>query len=306
MSLIDRLTARFPTERHPCQPRFPTTERFVGTPAIRAVVPDITTSLPSGFVRRVVEMRDNVPEPTRVGRPGYIHLSSLISLCARKHRLMRDGGVGTSEPVTGSHRVMWRIGRAVENHVRDQLVEGMPVDVFGRWVCLCGETYHIGHKPSSAQRCTMCSTRVDRYRELTLSDHDNHVIGNPDIILRTAGRYVPLEIKSMVRTQWSELTAPLPNHIIQAAGYRRLLQVDGFPVHDDVAIVYVAKDFAWGSPYKEFHVRVTDRIEDELNDLFAEARRATSEAFPERLRCTNPNSPSARRCPVVNQCFARP
>jgi CRISPR/Cas system-associated exonuclease Cas4 (RecB family) len=292
--LIDNLAARF--------------NRPAPQTPIQQLVEDSATSLPSGFVKRVLDMRDGMPELQRTGQPGYVHLSELVKLCARQHCLMVDGGIAREMVVVGAHRVMWKIGRAVENHVRNQLVDGIPSEVFGQWVCHCGHKQHTGHKPTN-WNCRFCGISPPQYRELPLFDHENGVVGNPDVILRHHERYVPIEIKSMVKHEWDELRRPLGNHIMQAAGYRRLLQVNNYPVHADVAMIYTAKDFAWGSPYKEFHVRITPSIENQLDDLFAEARRVkewgTTQQIPERVCCTHRTGRRAKECPVADRCFAR-
>lgn len=294
MRLIDRLAARF-VQPEPLTP-------------IQRLVEDTTTSLPSGFAKRIIDLRDSTPELARIGQPGYIHLSELVTLCARKQALMLDRGVVTENQITGAHRVMWRIGRAVEAHVRSQLVDGMPMDAFGGWSCRCGATERVGHRPAR-QTCATCANPVDQYRELTLRDDEHGVVGNPDFVTRHRACYVPVEIKSMVKTEWDELRQPKANHVMQAIGYRRLLQVNGFPVHDDVVLIYVAKDFAWGSPYKEFHVRVTQRHEDQLDELFAEAKLVldylATGRLPTRVHCTHIGGRRAKGCPVNGECFAR-
>jgi CRISPR/Cas system-associated exonuclease Cas4 (RecB family) len=291
--LIDQLSARF-TKPEPLTP-------------IQQLVDDTTTTLPSGFVKRVVDMRDSMPELKRTGQPGYVHLSELVRLCARQHCLMVDSGIAQEMTIVGAHRVLWKIGRAVEHHVRSQLIDGIPTEILGKWSCVCGETTFTGHRPDRS--CPRCGSRINRYHEYTLFDHENGVVGNPDVILRHRDRYVPVEIKSMVKTDWEELRGPKGDHIIQAIGYRRLLQVNGFPVHNDVALIYTSKDFAWGSPYKEFHVRVTPRLEQQLDDLFAEAKRVkewvTTQRLPERTCCTHQTGRRAKDCPVADRCFAR-
>jgi hypothetical protein len=294
MRLIDRLAARF-VAPEPLTP-------------IERLVEDTTTSLPSGFLKRIIDLRDSTPELARIGQPGMVHLSELVSLCARQHCLMLQLGMATTSPVTGAHRVMWKIGRAVEAHVRQQLVDGMPMDAFGRWRCICSRTEFLGHRPAE-QRCSHCGQRVTNYHEMTLVDETNGVVGNPDIVLRHGGRYVSTEIKSRERGAWEEMREPLANHVMQAAGYRRLLQTSGFPVHDDVVLIYVSKDFAWGSPYKEFHVRITRRHEEQLDSLFAEAKLVrdylATGTLPPRVICTHPSGRKAKGCTVNAQCFAR-
>jgi hypothetical protein len=307
MSLIDRIAAAA-TQTNARTITPPVTP---GAP-IQRVADDTRTSLPSGFLRRILDMRDSVPEPTRLGRPGYIHASALVSLCPRQHSLMVESGITTEERITGAHRVMWKIGRAVEAHVRNQLIDGFPTGSYGNWSCNCPtQTTHHGFRPSPDHTlCPVCRGRLHTYNEVTLFDEENHVSGNPDLITRYEERYIPIEIKSMVKHQWDDLRRPLPNHIIQAAAYRKLLRTNGFPVHPDVALIYVAKDFSWGSPYKEFHVNVaTQQMEGVMTDLFTLARTVLehqrANTLPPRVMCSHQGGAIARQCPVAGPCFAR-
>lgn len=297
MQLIDRLAA---TATRPPQTRV----------TIGPTVEDDRPSLPSGFLRRILDMRDSMPHTTRLALPGYIHVSSLSSICTRQWGLMVELDMRLEENITGAHRVMWQIGRAVEHHVRNQVIDGYVNGVFGCWKCLCGEAEHTGFKPRSQEKCQTCRGSMTEYHEITLTDDVNGVTGNPDIILRHDERYLPVEIKSMTGDQWSDLTTPLPGHIIQAMGYRHLLRTAGYPVHDDVVLLYTSKHFKWGTPYKEFHVNASTSLrEATMDELFARAREIKDHheagTIPPRTLCQTAKSPRAKKCPVQGPCFSR-
>jgi hypothetical protein len=282
------------------------------TPIQRVSAPlAIVPQLPSGFLKSVLDTQDSAPELRRLGQAGHVHLSSLVTLCARQHLLLLEANMPVTEQVTGGHRVMWQMGRAVETHVRAQLIAGMPTTVYGRWSCGCPTaTERRGFKPDAGYTCQTCHGPLEFYRELTLVDEENDVAGNPDLIVHHSARYLPIEIKSMAKGQWDELRRPKPDHVIQVAGYRRLLQMNGYEVHDDVALVYCAKDFVFGSPYKEYHVNANHPpLVEALDRLFAEAKRVKdfigTNRLPERTRCTAPTSTMAKKCPMVGACFAR-
>lgn len=304
--LIDRLSALVLANA------LPVTVVPPGAPAtIRPRAVDTRPSLPSGLLRSVLDMRDAIPNPSRAGRPGFVHASALISLCPRQQTLMVESGMTVEERITGAHRVMWRIGRAVEDHVRTQLIDGLVGRTLGLWTCRChSPREHKGFKPRASVKCHNCNGVLDQYNELTLFDVVNHVSGNPDLVLCQDESYISVEIKSMVKHQWDDLRAPLPNHVIQVAAYRHLLRTNGYPVHSDVALIYCAKDFAWGSPYKEYHVNVsTAEMESTMDSLFDNAREYVQNlragTLPERRMCTDPRSSIARKCPVSGPCFAR-
>lgn len=299
MKLIDRLSSVARGEQRQEAPR---------EGPIKTQREDTRPSLPSGFVRSILDMRDAVPHTTRQGEPGYIHASALPGLCPRQHVLMVSLGIRVDERITGAHRVMWTVGRAVEQHIRDQLIDGYPSSIFGLWSCLCGSVQHRGHKPHD-KHCTGCGTPATNYNELTLTSDEYGVTGNPDIILRHEGAYVPVEIKSMTGEDWKALKQPMGNHLAQVSSYRRLMEEVGMPVHNDVVVVYCSKHFNWGSPYKEFHTNAsTTQNTDAIAHLFNKAKQvkeATPDKLPPRTVCSSRNSKRAKACPVADTCFAR-
>lgn len=304
MQLIDRLA-----DRALAPQRTPLVATGVATP-IQAVVEDDRPTLPSGFLRRILDMRDSMPHTTRQALPGYIHVSSLPSICTRQWSLMVEMDMRLEENITGAHRVMWQIGRSVEQHVRGQVIDGYVNGVFGHWDCICKAQRHTGFKPRPSTRCGTCSGQLEHYAELTLTDDENGVTGNPDIVVRHEEKYLPVEIKSMTGEQWSELTTPKAAHVYQAMGYRHLLRTAGYPVHDDVVLIYCSKHFKWGTPYKEFHVNASTSLrESTMDDLFAKAREIKlhreAGTTPPRHVCQSESSPRARKCPVQALCFSR-
>jgi hypothetical protein len=213
------------------------------------------------MLKTIVDAQDRMPSRTRIaGR--YTHLTSLIHGCARAQVIAREQRLTPSESVTGGHRVMWRIGRATEAHFRDSYIRAVDYKgVIGRWSCVCGRTSYQGLFNTRATRCRHCEYQPTVYKELTVKDEEAGIAGNPDFLLRLGGPVVVVELKSMNAENWNKLEEAMPDHVVQAGGYRRLLMQDGVPVLAYVIVVYVKKDFKWGSPYKEFHVRVDGMAE---------------------------------------------
>lgn len=266
-------------------------------------MPDI----PDNYLIKTLDVMDKKPETSRIGKPGYTHVSSLIGGCVRQYVLATRFNVKILESVTGGHRVMWKIGRAVETHVRDSFLEGTGRQgVYGRWKCQCGKVDHLGLYPS---RGCNCQNEPLKYVEPVLLDEEAKIIGSPDMTLILGNFFfVPVEVKSMNKDDFDDLTAPLPDHIAQAASYRRLYQLQGRRVHDKVIIIYTKKEFKWGSPYKEFHVDcTTDLVQGIVNTMVDKATSiATSVAAsvtPERHICQSAANPIAKRCPVAHLCF---
>lgn len=289
----------------------PTDETITAPRGLVPRMPDI----PEDYIKSTVIRMDTAPQQSRLsGRdgdahPGYTHVSSLIGVCTRAYALAQRFQVEAVESVTGGHRVMWKIGRAVEKHVRTQFIEGQGRQgVYGRWVCLCEGIDHLGMFP--ARTCQRCGQQATRYKEPVLCDDENKIIGSPDITF-LVGRYyfVPVELKSMNKKDWDALTAPLPDHIMQAAMYRDLYKTKNFLVHDKVKFVYTTKDFKWGDPYKEYQIDCTQpHIESLIQDMKDAARaiRVARETrtLPQRTICQTAGNTRAKGCPVAHLCFS--
>lgn len=269
----------------------------------------------SGHIIGQLGRQDRRPEPSRV-HAGYIHASSLGTMCGRKHQLAnRLNFQGAVERVTGGHRVMWAIGKAIETHVRDSyVVQTGGAGVWGDWVCDCGHHRVSGTTPGVSARCAHCRTVPSHYREHTLQDDVHGIMGNPDLVLLEGGRMLVVEIKSIKAkgdTQSFESISrngPMPDHVLQASIYRRMLRDLGYPVSNLVVVFYCSKDFKWGNPYKEWAVLVQD--DDPLVQTLLDRARDVHEddssgALMPRM-CTDPNSGKAKACPLLTQCFMEP
>ena len=112
-------------------------EREVSPPTSGLPGPVVPSSLPpydgsETYVRNICNDRDRIPDIRRIGsRDGYTHVTSLIGLCPRQHRIAVEHEIQVTESVTGGHQVMWAIGRAVETHVRKQIIDAGRASVFG-------------------------------------------------------------------------------------------------------------------------------------------------------------------------------
>lgn len=221
---------------------------------------------------------------------------------------MRMADMPMIRSVTGGHRVMWRVGRAVEKHIREQYIAGRQhQDIFGNWSCRCGAATHTGFYPT--RQCNLCETRLYIYDEFPLFDREARIVGNPDLLTRFEGEYVVVEIKSMTKSQWDALTEPLADHIFQASWYRWLMANLGYPTRKEVVFVYCTKEFKFGVPYKEFHVDVTTPgrvnlildLRAQVMDLNAHMEAGT---VPVREICATPTCTTAKNCPVSATCWS--
>jgi hypothetical protein len=265
--------------------------------------------LPVNFLKDELDAQDRLMETSRIGgtADGYTHVSSLVTACARREVLapmLTDAQ--KAQVATGGHRLMWEYGRVAEKHIRTQMIARKGQHVYGRWECACGKEHIVGTKPS--KRCVSCRGQLDIYKEQPVRDEERMIVGNPDMPLILNGDLVITEIKSMNKSQWTDLEAPLGDHVLQAAMYRAMYENNGWKVHPKVIILYAVKEFTFGSPYKEFHIDCT-RVGVETNvALVYEAaedilRHREAGTYPRRTVCHSPNSPIARQCPAQGLCF---
>ena len=261
----------------------------------------------------VLRSEDNKPEIARLsthGDEGYVHVSSLIGFCARQYAIAGRSEEQHVNKVTGGHRVMWEIGRAVEKHVRNQFIKAMDRRyLFGQWTCQCNRLQRVGYYADDGVACSTCGTSAETYREQPMKDDAAKIIGSCDMPVLVGQRILPVEIKSTDKTQEELLamTGPMPDHIFQVSGYHRLYTLNNIPVHPFANILYVQKRFKFGNPYREFQVRMNDRqvvadldrAWEGANDLVAAQ---SGNRLPPRI-CTAPTLSRAKKCAVMGHCF---
>lgn len=309
-SLIDRSTGNIV---RPC----------VATPRVSATVATNANQelrLEDNFISDLITKYDNTTQPKRV-TDDYIHVSSLRDMCPRQYAIMAKSGDPHYDRINTNDKLVWAIGRAVEKYIRNTYIESVDyIGVYGQWVCSCNKSTHIGFHDKDAV-CDVCGKHLNKYMELPLFDNDNRIVGNPDIVLCVNGKYLPVEIKSVKGGSSKNkslkffddlVEAPTGDHIFQAQMYRYLLQKNGFPVADEVVVIYGCKDYSFrSSPLKQFNVDVsTPSYESIVANAVLSANRIFSyllggSALPERLGlCTSVSDKVPSKCPVVGRCFA--
>jgi hypothetical protein len=280
-------------------------------------------------ITKVIVNQDRKPEAARVNRLGYNHVSSLIrGDCPRALVIQRIFNLTFDNFVNGATRIMWEIGRAVEKHIRKQIIAALPPEqVYGCWKCPC----HTDDKPGllregiavSDDRCVKCGHPADIYVEVDLVDHTHKVIGHADTILILGGTLYPMEIKSLTNSGnanktgdgFDTLTSPFVDHKLQVSSYHKMLvpvaRRLGLNLGNEAVILYASKDFNGFKspyPYKEFHISplehkpTIDVLFKESKDVFDSAK---ARVLPSRLTtCSNANTKVACKCPFVHYCFA--
>lgn len=263
-------------------------------------------------ITKLVAKSDAAPQTSRSGGNAdrYMHVSSLIGCCEREHCISAQHGLPTATTVNGAMRMIWAIGRAVEKHIRQGVIEARDYHgVYGNWQCPCGAVDYMGEFVRG-RICNRCTKEANRYFEPKLTNDFMRVVGSPDLTLVEQGWYMPVEIKSMNKEQFDALEAPLADHCIQGASYRWMYEQMGFPVLDVVPVVYGRKDYKFGgsySIYKEYHVPYDNwhrQVENNMNTARLIAAHNEDGTLPPRCAgCTSPTSPRAKQCSRSTLCW---
>lgn len=268
------------------------------------------TRLMPNMLTNIIEAQDKIPDRGRVPDE-YMHLSSLIGACPRAQIIARDTGLEIRNTVNGSMRIMWKIGRAVEAHIRDSYINAVNYEgVHGKWRCDCHRTSYTGLFDPQHDRCHQCGYQPRYYEELTVFDHDVNVGGNPDLVLFIDGKYLIIEIKSMNKDDFDALERPVSDHVAQGGGYRRIYENMGLPVHDEIIVIYARKDYnPRVRPYKEMRVNCVreDWLNSTLDIMWANAaaiKEGSLQNLPQRI-CDQPTHTRARNCECLVDCFQR-
>ena len=240
--------------------------------------------IPSGFLTGMLHVEDHRPELSRLSEDtDYAHVSSLLDLCPRQYAIARANNLQLSSSPTSAQRVVWEIGKFLEKYVVKNI-----------------RNYHGTSFTHSS---------------VEIKNEEYKIIGEADLLLHVDEKVVVVtEIKTMNARDFEKLTTPLADHILQAALYRWL--VSNYPVgyakpHDHVILLYVAKDFIRGSPYKEFHVDTTAQtiqrgVEIAL-ELAAELKDAReNNIIPRRHVCDRIDCTRSKNCPVATICWSLP
>jgi hypothetical protein len=269
-----------------------------------------------GILSRAVCTVDSAADDVRVGSD-YVHASSLVrDWCPRRHAIFHRFGdsLTTVNSPRSSDRILWAIGRAVENHIRHSMILAYGVDkFFGTWSCLCGRKQFTGLGSSTPPVCNSCNTPASRYGEFLLVSERLRVRGSPDMLMLVEDGLRVLEIKSKKLSLFEELTEPEADHVNQASLYVALLpEAVELPVSPNVTIFYGAKDYPRPGvfPYKDkTRPANISWAEGQMEEgvrrpLHAILNGDTSAPLPDKLRaCSSPNTTTARNCKACTLCF---
>lgn len=262
---------------------------------------------------------------------GLIHATSLKNICPRYISICRKlkKNINLNEVVDSNTRIIWAMGRSMENHIRGQLIKQFPKDsVIGDITCRCEHTVKsispTGHKKHSDDHCSICKSSVSIYRESPIVLNKYGTICSFDFgYFNYVNKAVIVEIKSIKKDNFLALKQAQPEHIEQAYLYHLAGAEIGGDMADYVKIVYGSK--GWinpkkeGYPYKEFTVKITDhKLIYEKNQLLLENRGLLiknidvngdipekydcGDGLPEKI-CETSSDDSAKQCDQSSICF---
>jgi len=264
----------------------------------------------------LVEYLKRVRSTPRAMRGGdYLHVSDLIHRCLRKSALCEKYNVKPRPQVlTLGDRFTFAQGEAIHDTAKQMFVESAPNEIWGRWRCHCGFLHH--EEPCTLEEtdvdevCPQCRKKCNIYEEVPMFDDELMVAGNPDLLhyRQAIQAFHVSELKSISHDQWKDLKRPLPDHVLQAIFYWRIMHRRGYPLTDHVSILYVTKGWVFGytSPVKEFVLKVAPelpRLNDMIEDAIAYRDAKKSGRLPIRIKCSTTESPDAKNCEVCQLCF---
>lgn len=267
---------------------------------------------------KILWAQDSVKENIRTN-PNYVHVSSMVDWCPREYALSLrylKHGVRQEMP-TGADRIVWKIGRVVESHIRESLLAAYEPNVcFGRWRCQCGISYfdNVGHPNLRAE----CCGSSYHYSEYVIQNDRWRITGSKDFGIVENGKLVPIEIKSATDSDnakkngkgFSVLKAAMPDHRMQLGLYNLLLEEENlpWPVANYGLVIYGRKEYKYETPYKVFEV---DMSRGSIQRTVCESVRPQAltvfdkEHLPKRL-CSTPEQTRAKNCEHCQACFTLP
>jgi len=237
--------------------------------------------LPTEFLKSMIEVQDRTPEPSRLSEDSeYIHVSSLLDLCPRQYWIARKHKVKLSSSPYSSDRIVWEIGKSLERHVVKQVREYHGYAFVESNVNIINDEYMISGEADLI-------VQIDKYF------------------------FVITEFKTMNKRDFDKLERPITEHVLQVAMYRWLYNeyYSNYKVHDIVILLYVCKDYARGSPYKEFHVDVSKSViqsgVERALELAMELKEARiNDEIPERWVCARQDCTRSKNCRVSHLCWS--
>jgi hypothetical protein len=239
-------------------------------------------------------------EPTRHNEH-FIHVSDLRELCPRAYVLAvrHNAKVFKSDYLKRAHsssmKIVWVQGRASETHIRDSFIRRYANQVYGTWECVCGNSKYIGFN-DRAILCNRCQV-AHQFNETPIFDIQRKIVGTADMPVLDKSGLVFVELKTMKKDDFENLTAPSPEHVVQVMTYRDMAirnKFGGHPISKKAVVMYAAKEFSVKGAYKEFVLDTEDSAYD-----FA---RATIQLLYRKAEIIRDALTNGTLPPLINKC----
>jgi hypothetical protein len=230
-------------------------------------------------------------EPPRA--PG-LHCSSLWTTCPRVPLLEKKYAkyLLVEEKDTAGQQLTYDVGHALHHMVQNTYL-GPFGRLWGNWKCVrCQAVTFQGLLPTTCPKCELpARDPVDGsqnliYAEMFVEDTDLKYCGHCDgICLSRAGNKFVFEFKTISKSQYGQLKAAKPEHVVQCHAYMHALKLS------QAVVLYLDKgsqadwkkmpDGSWVSPnphLKVFLIKWDQKLWDSMSRRIREFHEATDRA----------------------------
>ncbi len=242
-----------------------------------------------------------------------IHGSDLTKdegFCPREYALLHHlGKYKKGMTIAAPLRHTFDMGRDIEARVQNEYLLDEAV---GHWKCQsCGDQKNFCKKPKAGcdREDINC---IWRYEEVKIK-HGN-LICSPDLFVDVhKGKLKMVELKTMIKEQFTDLKAPLAEHRLRTQFYLWMVAKSGYSEDvntKEAIILYIAKSYgkmneAVGTitPFKEYVIK---RDDEGLAEILLGAARyeqyRQKGKMPKGI-CPNSKCKRAKSCTVSKECF---
>ena len=227
------------------------------------------------YVAKQATIQDKEDRLQQVVGGGYVHATMLPELCPRRVALHRRTKLPVrSQKIGHNEKIMWAIGRTLEELNRNSLIAEVGRDaIVGEWRCKCKKNpVIITHNYDTTKRgdyvaCKYCGHYPDDYYELPVYLEEYHAACNPDLsYLNNYNQLVPWELKSIKEATsgqlkgFKDLDGPQVSNKQQALMQNLFMKKAGYDAADYVRVHYTSKAHVGFSlkPWKEYREEIKD------------------------------------------------
>lgn len=214
-----------------------------------------------------------------------IHVTDLYDFCARRYVLAQRHkiAINVDKKFPPAMNVTFRLGQKMETMVLESLQS-----------CLFGDF----------STCPTCGTIRYNPPLFQYSVGDFIITGHVDAVVSYGDKLFILEIKSMDKDQFNNLTEPSLKYMWQLMSYLYLKKKKRIKDISDVGfLVYLSKGYNT-KPVKVFPIEMDTPFLRHIRGVMRELKTLSKRKLPKRI-CTTDLYPLAKECPVKDICFGR-